>query len=82
MQLCRDRTQQMAPTIQQQDDLHIQRPMNNMIHAFVQIMNYRAWSKGGSNGKGFDSTSLELKAIAMCGDPIFLAHPMKSYPRT
>lgn len=41
---------------------------------------YRAWLKGGSNGKGHDSTYLKLKAATNCGDPKMLANAMKSYP--
>ena len=36
--------------------------------------------RGGSTGKGHDSTSLKLKVAAMCGDPKLLADAMKSYP--
>ena len=36
--------------------------------------------RGGSIGKGLDSTSLKLKVAARCGDLKLLAKAMKSYP--
>ena len=54
--------------------------VDDMIRAFMQIANYRAWLKGGSHGKGPDSASLKLKAAARCGDPKILVDAMKSYP--
>ena len=38
------------------------------------------WLRGGSTGKGHDSASLKLKAIARCGDLKLLANATKSYP--
>ena len=51
-----------------------------MIHAFMQIANYRTWLKGRSDGKGPDLASLKLKTTARCGDPKMLADAMKAYP--
>ena len=53
--------------------------VDDMIHAFFQITNYRGWLKGRLDGKGPDSASLKLKAVARCGDPKILVDPMKSY---
>ena len=53
--------------------------VDDLIHAFMHIANYRSWLKGGSTGKGLDFASLKLKADAMCGDPKLLANAMKSY---
>jgi hypothetical protein len=58
----------MAPTV------------DNLIHAFMQIANYRSWLRGGSTGKGPDSVSLKSKAVARWADPKLLADAMKSYP--
>jgi hypothetical protein len=55
--------------------------VDDIIHVFMKIANYRTWLKGGSNGKGFDLASLKLKATVRCGDPRMLADAMKSYPR-
>ena len=46
----------------------------------MQVANYRKWLKRGSDGKGLDSASLKLKAVAMCGDPKMLVDAMKAYP--
>ena len=54
--------------------------MDDMIHAFMQIANYRLWLKRGYMGKAPNSTSLKRKTIAKCGDPRLLANAMKSYP--
>ena len=54
--------------------------MNDLIHAFLQIANYRSWLRGGSAGKGPDFVSLKLKVVAMCEDPKLLAEAMKPYP--
>ena len=56
--------------------------VDDMFRAFMQIANYSAWSKRGSNGKGSDSVSLKLKATAMYRDPKMLVDAMKSYPGT
>ena len=56
--------------------------VDNMIRAFMQIANYRAWFKGGLDGKGPDFASLKLKAATRCGDPEMLADAIKSYLRT
>jgi hypothetical protein len=68
----------VATTIQEQYDLAIQSTMDDMIHAFMQIANYRLWLKGGYMGKAPDSTPLKLKAVAKYGDPRLLANAMKS----
>lgn len=41
--------------------------------------NYRSWLRVGSISKGHDSTSLDLKAIAKCGDPRPMARWTKSF---
>jgi hypothetical protein len=56
-----------------------QATVDDLICAFMQIANYRSWLRGGSTGKGLDSASLKLKAVARCGDPKLLADAMKSY---
>ena len=54
--------------------------MDDLIRAFIQIVNYRSWLRGGPTGKGLDSASLKLKVAARCGDLKLLADAMKSYP--
>ena len=54
--------------------------VDDMIRAFMQTANYRAWLKGGLHGKGPDFASLKLKATARCGDPKILVDAMKFYP--
>ena len=54
--------------------------INDFILPFMQIKNYRSWLKGGSFGKGLDSTSLKLKVVAKCGDLKVLVEAMKSCP--
>ena len=54
--------------------------VDDMIRAFMQIANYRAWLKGGSHDKGHDLASAKLKAAAKCGDPKHLVDAMKSFP--
>jgi hypothetical protein len=54
--------------------------VDDMICVFMQIIDYRAWSKRGSNGKGHDSTSVKFKATTSYRDPKTLANAMKSYP--
>ena len=51
--------------------------VDDMIRVFMQI--FRTWLKGGSVGKGLDSTFLKLKADASYGDPKMLADAMKFY---
>ena len=53
--------------------------MDDMIRAFMQIANYRAWLKRGLDGRGMDYASLKLKAVVRCGDPKILVDAMKSY---
>ena len=53
--------------------------VDNMIRAFMQITNYRAWLKGGLDGKGPDFASLKLKAASRCGDLKKLVDTIKSY---
>lgn len=45
----------------------------------MHIANYRLWLKGGSIGKGPNSTSLKLKVVARFGDPKLMVDAMKSY---
>lgn len=50
--------------------------MDDLIRAFMQIVNYRAWLKGGSTRKDTNSTSIKLKVVANSGDPKPLAKAM------
>lgn len=54
--------------------------VDDMIHAFMQIINYQTWLKRRPDGKGRDLASLKLKVTARCGDPEMLVDAMKSYP--
>lgn len=54
--------------------------IHDMIRAFMQITNYRAWLKGGKGGTGPSSTALKLKAAMRSGDPNLLAEVMKTIP--
>ena len=54
--------------------------VDDLIRAFMQIANYKSWSKGGYTGKGLDFASLKLKVAARGRDPKLLADAMKSYP--
>ena len=53
--------------------------MNDMIYAFIQIINYRTWLRRGLDNKDLDSASLKVKVIVRCKDPKMLADAMKSY---
>jgi hypothetical protein len=41
-----------------------------LIITFMHIADYRSWFKGGFHGEGDDLTSLKLKVVAKCGDPL------------
>ena len=47
----------------------------------MQITNYQAWLKGGSDCKGPDSASLKLKAAVICGDLKMFVDAIKFYPK-
>lgn len=51
MQSWRDGAQQMASTIQQQNNLHVCNDIGRLIHAFMQIANYKSWLDRGSTNK-------------------------------
>ena len=52
--------------------------MDNLIRAFMQIIYYRLWLRGGSTSEGLDFASSKLKAATKCGDPKLLGNAMKS----
>ena len=54
--------------------------VDDSLHTFMQIANYRSWLKGGSLGNGQDQASLKLKVVAHTGNPKLLAKAMGSYP--
>ena len=54
--------------------------VDDMIRVFMQIVNYHAWLKGGSDSKGLNLVFLKLITHVICGDPKMLADTMKSYP--
>lgn len=39
----------------------------DLVHVFIHIATYMSWLRGGCNGKGYDSASLQLKVVAKCG---------------
>lgn len=47
----------------------------------MHIAENRSWLKGGSNGKGLNSKSSELKVVSRSGDPKLLVDAMRCYPR-
>lgn len=51
--------------------------VGSMICAYMQIMNYMTWLKGGYAGKGHYSTSLKPKVASKCGDSMLLMKVMK-----
>lgn len=53
--------------------------MDNLIHKFMQITNYKSWLKVGSTGKDHDSVPFKLKVVATCGHLMLLANAIKSY---
>ena len=55
--------------------------VDDLIQAFMHIVNYKPRLTVGSIGECLDSTSLKLKASAKYGIPNLLAKAMKSYPR-
>lgn len=54
--------------------------MDDLIQAFMQVMNYKSWLKGGSTSKCYDLTSLKAKTISKCRDLMPMVVIMKSYP--
>lgn len=54
--------------------------MNVLIRAFMHIVIYKLWLKGGSTGEGFNSMSFKLNIVVRRGDPKLLAHAIESYP--
>ena len=55
--------------------------MDDIIHAFIQIVHYRSWLKGGSSRKGPVQASLKLKAATLIGNAKLLSKAMRSYTR-
>lgn len=53
--------------------------VDDMIWAFIQIAIYHLWLKGGSLRKGFNQTSLKLKAATYTSDSKLLTKAMRSY---
>ncbi len=54
--------------------------VEDLIRAFMQITNYRAWLKGGQSGKGPDQATLKLRAAASSKDPKLISEAMKTFP--
>ena len=77
MQPCKFGPQHVASTIQDTNDLYLQRH-SGWFHLSLHA-NYRSWLKGVSTSKGHDSISLKPKAIAKCGYPRSMAKAIKSY---
>lgn len=55
--------------------------VDDLIRAFMHMTSLMTWLKGGSIGKGPNSTSLKLNVVAWCGDPKLLVDVLKSYCR-
>lgn len=55
--------------------------VDDMIRAFMQIINYHSWLKGGSSGEGYDQLTSKLKVVVHIGYSKLLTKAMRSYPK-